>query len=122
VIRLASANSPAHLWRIRASRVAAHCEYIGREFTSAAGRYAELLRDDPTDLDLWRDVCWSLRHGGSEELIRSWVFHREVVTITAGRVEWAHGPCKSLGLEVDSTGLDRVKGLLEWIGDDLRPW
>lgn len=99
-------------------RIQAHVAYIERRYMDAAAIYAALLAESPGDTDLWRDVCWALRHAGHEELVLSWVLHPSEVVQVAEEVDWQNdaldGPA--------STGapLDGLVRYLEWVSDAVR--
>lgn len=99
-------------------RIQAHVAYIDRRYMDAAAIYAALLAQSPGDTDLWRDVCWALRHAGYEELVLTWVLHPSEVVQVAEEVDWQND---GLGGPT-STGepLDRLVQYLEWIGDAVR--
>lgn len=91
-------------------RIVGHAHYIGQRYLAAADGYAQLLLTDPEDLDLWRDYCWAMRHGGFEELTRCWVMHPLEVTAVAGAVAFD-----------DESGEPRevIARFLKWVSDDL---
>lgn len=91
-------------------RIVGHAHYIRERYLDAADVYAELLLADVEDLDLWRDYCWAMRHGGFEEVTRCWVMHPLEVTAVARAVAFDH-----------ESGDPRaaVAGFLEWVGHDL---
>jgi hypothetical protein len=99
-------------------RIQAHVAYIGRRYMDAAAIYAGLLAQSPGDTDLWRDVCWALRHAGHEELVLTWILHPAEVVQVAEEVDWQND---GLG-GATSTGepLDRLVQYLEWVGDAVR--
>ena len=104
-------------------RVRGHGAYISRRYLEAADLYAGLLIESPGDTDRWRDLCWSLRHAGREEVVRTWVLHPAEVVGLAEAVEWRLVSPRPAGLPTQpaqSTPLTLTLELLEWIADDLR--
>lgn len=99
-------------------RLAAHGSYIARRFDEAADAYAELLLDDPGDLDLWRDLIWAMRHAGLDTSAR-WVLHRDLVTSAAPILDWCQDTGGPLALDDDTSPRDRVVAFLEWVWSDL---
>ncbi|MEV0768681.1 hypothetical protein [Nocardia salmonicida] len=112
--------------------ISAHCAYIGARYAESASTYAELLVAEPANSDLWRDVCWSLRHHGHERVTRCWVFHPSEVARTAAAVDFAaldprprplsarppgSRQWQTSGREV--TPLTLVLDFMDWIADDL---
>jgi hypothetical protein len=98
-------------------RVQGHVAYIERRYMDAAAIYAGLLADCPGDTDLWRDVCWALRHAGHEELVLSWVLHPSDVVQVAEVVDWQDG------LDAPASSGEPLDGLvryLEWVSDAVR--
>lgn len=90
-LSLLSVNDPDTFARIEhhtgndpgAARLAGHCAYIRRDFASAAHLYGSGLAAAPDDTDLWRDLCWSLRHDGRDDLATAWVLDPEGVISAA---------------------------------------
>ena len=104
-------------------RVRGHGAYISRRYLEAADLYAGLLIESPGDTDRWRDLCWSLRHAGREEVVRTWVLHPAEVVGLAEAVEWRLVSSRPAGLptqHAQTTPLTLTLELLEWIADDLR--
>ncbi|MGC4989811.1 hypothetical protein [Nocardia salmonicida] len=112
--------------------LSAHCAYIGARYAESASIYAELLVTEPTNSDLWRDVCWSLRHDGREPVTRSWVFHPGEVARTAAAVGFTALDPRPHPLSVHTPGsrlwhtagrdvapLMLVLDFMDWIADDL---
>lgn len=96
-------------------RVRGHVAYIERRHLEAAAIYAELLAEQPSDADLWRDACWALRHAGHEEIVRTWVLRPVEVIQVATAVAWQPD-------QVDDAGpdpLDRLLDYLDWISHAL---
>lgn len=100
------------------SRLRGHLAYIGRRFPEAASAYAQLLVAMPGDVDLWRDLCWALRHAGLEEQVRVWILHPDAVVPMAESTDWV-GAAGADPTDPDAL-LAAVLDLLEWIADDLR--
>lgn len=99
-------------------RVQAHVAYIERRYKNAAAIYAALLAACPGDTDLWRDVCWALRHAGHEELVLTWVLHPSEVVQVAEEVDWQND-----GLDAPVSSGEPLDGLvqyLEWVRDAVR--
>jgi hypothetical protein len=127
-LSLLSIRSPQDFERIalaatRASdrlsrRIQGHVAYIERRYTHAAAIYAALLVECPGDTDLWRDVCWALRHAGHEDLVLAWVLHPSEVVQVAEEVDWQNdgsdGPASS------GEPLDGIIRYLEWVGNAVR--
>lgn len=99
-------------------RVQGHVAYIERRHMDAAAIYAGLLVESPGDTDLWRDVCWALRHAGQEDLVLTWVLHPSEVVQVAEMVDWQdygrNGPTSR------SEPLDGLVRYLEWVSDAVR--
>ena len=105
-------------------RVGAHTAYIRRRYLEAAAIYADLLVDRAGDTDTWRDLCWSLRHAGREEVVRVWVLHPHEVVQVAEAVNWVvrtAWPRPGIAGSPGSSTLELIVDLLEWIAHDLRP-
>ncbi len=99
-------------------RVQGHVAYIERRYMDAAAIYAALLAECPGDTDLWRDVCWALRHAGHEELVLTWVLHPSDVVQVAEVVDWQDD-----GLDAPASSGEPLDGLvryLEWVSDAVR--
>lgn len=101
----------------RSKRLQAHAAYIERRHLDAAATYAALLAEQPGDTDLWRDVCWALRHAGREEISRVWVLHPTEVVQVATNVGWQANDTAG---DSDGSNLDRLIRYLEWITHALR--
>lgn len=99
-------------------RIQAHVAYIDRRYLDAAHIYAALLAECPGDTDLWRDVCWALRHAGHEELVLTWVLHPSDVVQVAEEVDWQNDGLD--GHTSDSGPLDGLVRYLEWVSDAIR--
>lgn len=130
-LSLLSVNDPVAFDRIArcaasgtdtsAARVAGHCAYIRRDFQEAARRYGDCLRTAPEDMDLWRDLCWALRHDGREDLATTWVLHPAEVVKAAARTRWAPMThTRSAAADDPSAGLRAAVRLLEGMTTDLR--
>jgi hypothetical protein len=91
-------------------RIVGHAYYIEERYVDAADAYAELLLADVEDLDLWRDYCWAMRHGGFEEFTRCWVMHPLEVTAVARAVAFD---------DVSGGPRQVIARFLEWVSDDL---
>jgi len=108
---------------ILSRRVGAHVAYIRRRYLEAAAIYADLLAGRAGDTDTWRDLCWSLRHAGREEVVRVWVLHPYEVVQVAEAVNWmipAAWPQSNMAGMPGSSSLELIVDLLEWIAHDLR--
>lgn len=104
-----------------ADLLSAHCAYIGERYHDAAESYAALLIDEPNNADLWRDLCWALRHSGREEVTRVWVFHPEDVMRAAAETAFAV-PREATEEATDNhsgTALDAVVDFLDGMARDI---
>jgi hypothetical protein len=95
-----------------AGQIRGHIAYIERRFLDAARLYADLLAEQPGDIDLWRDVCWALRHAGHEEIVRTWVLNPTEVVQVAEAGAWQTGR-PDVGPGPDNLG--KLLAYLEWI-------
>lgn len=100
-------------------RIRAHIAYIERRYMDAAETYAALLAGCPNDTDLWRDVCWALRHAGREELVQIWVLHPAEVVHLANEVDWQADNVAE-GQTAGGGQLDALVRYLEWVRDAVR--